>query len=163
MKKKIPQLLLILLLTLSLLTACRTNTQPSQPQDTLVSDVEQTAEQSSTEESTYSYTSQSTETLPEQQEIKSFNFTVIDDAGNEESLTIFTEKTTVGEALQELELIEGEIGDYGLYVKTVKGKTFDYDIDRKYWAFYINDEYAMTSVDNTEIQPGAKYTFKVQE
>ena len=42
-------------------------------------------------------------------------------------------------------------------VKTVNGITADYNVDRSYWAFYINGEYAMTGVDGTEIKAGDAY------
>lgn len=71
--------------------------------------------------------------------------------------TIKTDENTVGAALLENELIAGEEGQYGLYVKVVNGITADYDIDQSYWAFYIDGEYAMSGVDTTEITEGAKY------
>ena len=91
-----------------------------------------------------------------------FMFNVIDADGNETAFEIHTDKTTVGEALVELELIAGTQEAYGLYVKTVNGVTVDYDTDGKYWAFYINGEYASTGVDSTEIAEGATYAFKVE-
>ena len=59
-------------------------------------------------------------------------------------------------------LIAGEDSDYGLYVKTVNGVTVDYDTDGKYWAFYVDGEYAATGVDSTDITAGATYTFKAE-
>lgn len=73
------------------------------------------------------------------------------------NLTIKTDKDTVGAALLEYDLIAGEDSQYGLYVKVVNGITADYDVDQSYWSFYINDEYAMTGVDSTEITEGATY------
>ena len=73
------------------------------------------------------------------------------------TFTIKTDKTTVGEALFEHELIDGEQGAYGLYIKKVNGITADYDIDQSYWAFYVNGEYAMSGVDSTEIDENAVY------
>lgn len=73
------------------------------------------------------------------------------------NLNIKTDKTIVGEALQELGILEGEEGPYGLYVKKVNGITADYDKDQTYWAFYIGSDYAMTGVDMTEIVNGAEY------
>jgi hypothetical protein len=92
-----------------------------------------------------------------------FNFTVVDKDGNETKFEIKTDKTSVGEALQELNLIEGEPGAYGLYVKKVNGITADYDVDKTYWAFYVNGEYATSGVDTTTIEAGATYTFKVEK
>ncbi|MBQ2391184.1 MAG: DUF4430 domain-containing protein [Clostridia bacterium] len=91
-----------------------------------------------------------------------FTFTVTDSDGKETSFEIHTNKTTVGDALLELDLIAGEDGPYGLYVKTVNGITVDYDTDGKYWAFYQNGEYATAGVDATEITAGATYSFKVE-
>ena len=91
-----------------------------------------------------------------------FPFTVTDPDGNETSFEIHTEKETVGEALSELGLIEGEDSEYGLFVQTVCGITLDYDKDGLYWAFYINDEYAQTSVDMTKIEDGASYSFRIE-
>ena len=59
-------------------------------------------------------------------------------------------------------LIAGEDSEYGLYVKTVNGVTVDYDTDGKYWAFYVDGEYAATGVDSTDITAGATYTFKAE-
>lgn len=91
-----------------------------------------------------------------------FTFTVVDKEGNETSFEIHTDKETVGDALAELGLIDGEEGDYGLYVKTVNGITADYDKDGVYWAFYVNDEYAPSGVDSTVITEGNHYSFKVE-
>lgn len=91
-----------------------------------------------------------------------FMFTVVDGEGEETHFEINTDKETVGEALLELELIAGDESEYGLYVKTVNGITVDYDKDGKYWAFYVDDEYASTGVDSTTITEGASYAFKVE-
>ena len=76
---------------------------------------------------------------------------------NQITFTIHTDKSTVGEALMEHRLVEGEDGAYGLYVKKVNGILADYDVDRSYWAFYIDGEYAMTGVDATPIKEGEIY------
>ncbi len=93
---------------------------------------------------------------------KVFDFTVTDFDGKETAFEIHTDKEFVGEALMELSLLEGEEGPYGLYVKTVNGITADFDKDGKYWAFYIDGEYALTGVDMTEIEKGKTYSFKVE-
>lgn len=71
--------------------------------------------------------------------------------------TINTDKKTVGAALLEHELIEGEDGEFGLYIKVVNGITADYDIDKSYWAFYVDGEYANSGVDTTEIAEDVTY------
>lgn len=92
-----------------------------------------------------------------------FNFTVVDKDGKEGLFEIHTDKKTVGEALQELNLIEGEEGQYGLYVKKVNGITADYDKDGVYWAFYVGEEYASKGVDATEITEGQTYSLKIEK
>ena len=94
---------------------------------------------------------------------KQFDFTVVDKDGNQTEFEIHTDKETVGEALLDVEMIAGEEGEFGLYVKTVNGITADYDVDGTYWAFYVNDEYATSGVDTTEIASGEVYSFKVEK
>ena len=89
-----------------------------------------------------------------------FAFNVTDAEGKTTAFNVNTDKTTVGEALQDAGLIQGEEGAYGLYVKTVNGTTLDYDKDGMYWAFCINGEMAPTGVDMTEINDGEVYSFK---
>lgn len=91
-----------------------------------------------------------------------FYVSVTDKEGAETDFEIRTDKETVGEALLDLGLIEGEEGDYGLYVKTVNGITADYDKDGVYWAFYINGELASTGVSSTAVTEGEQYSFKVE-
>lgn len=92
----------------------------------------------------------------------SFAFTVIDQDGVSTQFEIRTDKETVGEALLEVGLIAGDESEYGLYVKTVNDITVDYDTDGKYWAFYIDGEYATTGVDSTPITTDSAYSFKVE-
>lgn len=87
------------------------------------------------------------------------HFTLIVKADEQSvSFSVNTDKKTVGDALVDLGLLEGENGQYGLYVKKVNGILADYGVDQTYWAFYINGEYAMTGVDTTEVVNGATYT-----
>ena len=74
-------------------------------------------------------------------------------------LTVHTDKELLGDALLEHKLIEGEDGDYGLYVKAVNGIPADYEKDRRYWALYKGGEYLMTGVDGTGISDGDHYEF----
>lgn len=71
--------------------------------------------------------------------------------------TVHTDRETVGEALSDNGLIDGEQGEFGLYVKTVNGIWADYDTDGSYWSFYIDGEYAMSGVDTTLIEEDHVY------
>lgn len=82
--------------------------------------------------------------------------------GKTVTFTVNTDEETVGAALLKLGVIAGDDSEYGLYVKTVNDVTVDYDQDGKYWAFYVDGEYAATGVDSTDITAGATYTFKAE-
>lgn len=92
-----------------------------------------------------------------------FTFGVTYGDGATDYFTVHTDKTTVGEALLDAGLIEGEEGPYGLYIKTVNGVTADYDTDGTYWAFYVDGAYASTSADLTDISEGSVYELKVEK
>ena len=76
---------------------------------------------------------------------------------NSATFTIHTDKETVGEALLEHKLIDGEEGPYGLYVKYVNGIKADYDVDQSYWAFNKDGETLLTGVDTTPAEDGFEY------
>ena len=92
-----------------------------------------------------------------------FPLIIAEQDGTEICITVRTDKTVVGEALQELGLLEGEEGPYGLYVKVVNGIRADYDKDKVYWAFYVNGDYAVSGVDVTEICAGDEYALRVEK
>ena len=96
------------------------------------------------------------------EELVSFCFIHENLEGNETANTVYTSKETVGDALVELGIIEGEESEYGLYVKTVYGITLDYEKDGKYWAYYIDGQYSTEAIDKTEIKEGSVYTLKPQ-
>ncbi len=68
-----------------------------------------------------------------------------------------TDETVVGEALLAHEIIAGDEGPYGMYVKTVNGMLADYEVNSAYWAFCKDGELMMTGVDMTDIEQGAHY------
>ena len=103
------------------------------------------------------------ESTGEDKKALTFTFICTDIDGKQETHTVKTEKSAVGDALVDQGLISGEEGQYGLYVKTVCGITADYDTDGTYWAFYINGEYAMTGVDKTDITDGETYELKIEK
>lgn len=86
------------------------------------------------------------------------NLTVVDLEGNETPFSIVTDKEFVGEVLLEEGIITGEMGPYGMYIKTVNGILADYDVDQTYWAFYVDGEYALSGVDTTPIEAGRVYS-----
>lgn len=93
----------------------------------------------------------------------SFTLIIVDDQGNETTKTIETTRTIVGDALLDEGLIEGEEGDYGMFITKVNGIYADYNETGTYWSFYIDGEYAMTGIDQTDIVDGATYMLKVEK
>ena len=93
----------------------------------------------------------------------SFTLEITDADGKTITATIHTDAETVGEALSNLEIVRGEDSEFGLYIKTVNGITADYDVDQTYWAFYIDGEYAQTSVDMTAVNDGSVYKLAVEK
>lgn len=70
------------------------------------------------------------------------------------NFTYHTDAEYLGEVLAAEGLVEGEQGDYGLYITTVDGEEADYDEDGAYWALMCNGEYAQTGADTTPIRDG---------
>lgn len=156
--KKFIILILSLVLILSL-AACAAN--PETPATTAPAATEPAASNPALENPATDPAPEGEETEPADAKVE-FKFIVMDKDGKETPFTISTDKETVGEALLENGLIEGEMGDYGLYVKAVNGQTLDYNTDGMYWAFYENGQYGLTGVDQTKIDPNVTYMFKAE-
>ena len=73
------------------------------------------------------------------------------------TFTIHTDKETLGDALLEHELIEGEAGAFGIYIKKVNGILADYDVDQTYWSFTKDGVLMMVGVDGAVIADGEQY------
>ena len=73
------------------------------------------------------------------------------------TFTINTDEKYLADAMLEHELIEGEEGAFGLYVKTVNGILADYDVDQTYWSLTKNGEMMMLGVDGVTIADGEHY------
>lgn len=153
MRSSVMRMVLIMALSL-LLVACGKKAEAPVETTTAETEVAEVAEDTSAETTDDAATEEGT---------LSFTLEVVDGDGKTTNFTINTTKATVGEALLDEGLIEGEESEYGLYVKTVNGVTADYDVDQTYWAFYIDGEYASTGVDQTDVVDGSTYSFKVEK
>lgn len=76
---------------------------------------------------------------------------------NSVTFTINTDKATLGDALIEHELVKGEKGAYGLYIKSVNGIEADYSKTKSFWAFCKDGESMTHGVDGEKIKDGAHY------
>lgn len=87
-------------------------------------------------------------------EAVTFTLTVVGPDGAATEHEITSDAANLGDALLAEGIVEGEDGDYGLYITTVDGITADYDADGAYWSLYIGEEYAMTGASDTPIADG---------
>lgn len=88
---------------------------------------------------------------------KEFTLVIVHKDGTEKTMDMHSREEFLGPVLQEKGIIEGDMGDYGLYIKKVDGEKAVYEEDNAYWAFYVGDEQAPRGVDQTPIENGATY------
>ena len=90
---------------------------------------------------------------------KSFTVVVVhkDETSKEFTYEFTDEQTVLGEILQSEELISGEEGPYGMYIKVVDGESAVYETDGAYWGFYVGEDYATAGIDKTTVTDGAVY------
>ena len=88
---------------------------------------------------------------------KTLTVEVIHGDGSTKEFTFSTDSETLGEALVEQELLEGEEGPYGLFVRAVDGESVD-ETKEEWWCFSKDGEMLMTGVDMTMIADGEQYT-----
>jgi hypothetical protein len=88
---------------------------------------------------------------------------LVEAEGKTVTFTVSTDLENLAEILLEHQLIAGEEGDYGIYVKKVNGITADYDIDGSYWSLYENGESAMSGVSGISVKNGGEYRFVRQK
>ena len=70
------------------------------------------------------------------------------------TVTVNTDAENLEDALLGAQLVEGEEGAYGLYIKKVNGILADYDVDGAYWAMYKDGEYLTTGANEAVITSG---------
>lgn len=78
---------------------------------------------------------------------------------NENSVvyTVKTNAETLGEALLQNGIADGEQGQYGLYIKTVDGILADYDVNNAYWSLTKGGVMLNNGADSQKIADGEAY------
>ena len=76
------------------------------------------------------------------------------------TVDINTDAEYLRQALEEENLIEGEEGAYGLWVVTVAGRTADSGKE-EWWSLYKNGEFSMTGVDDTPLEDGDSFEYRL--
>lgn len=90
-------------------------------------------------------------------ETKSFRIEIVHSDGSSTVLNCNADDEYLGEALQVLNLIRGEEGQFGMYVTTVDGEEAIYEKNGAYWALYVDGEYASQGIDQTPLVDGGSY------
>ncbi len=104
-----------------------------------------------------------TDLSQQQQQSASFTLKITHADGTEVTNDYtFEGEVTLGAYLQDKGIIAGDEGEFGLYIKTVDGETLDYETDGKYWALYVNGEYATVGADSLALEDGASYQLKAE-
>jgi len=73
-----------------------------------------------------------------------------------------TDAEYLREVLEEQELIEGEDGPYGIFIKAVDKETAD-DSRQQWWCITKGGEQVNTSADQTPVQNGEQYELTLKE
>lgn len=88
---------------------------------------------------------------------KQITVTVVHKDGTEKVFTYSTDEGYLGPVLLENKLVDGEQGEYGLYIHAVDGETADYNVDQGWWALYVGEEMATTGADQIVINDGDSF------
>lgn len=89
---------------------------------------------------------------------KTITVTVVHKDGTSKDFTYHTDEEFLGPVLLNEKLVEGENGEWGLYITSVDGEACIYEEDGSYWALYIGSEYAMTGADTTPVNDGDTFS-----
>ena len=76
--------------------------------------------------------------------------------GTVKDSTLCTDAATLREAMDELGILEGEDGPYGIFVTAVDGEAVDAAAE-EWWCFTKGGEMLMTGLDDTVIADGEQY------
>ena len=87
---------------------------------------------------------------------KTIQVEVIADGASIENVSISTDAAYLREALEERGMIAGDESAFGLFVKTVSGRTAN-DDNQEWWSFSKSGEMLMTGVDDTPIEDGDSF------
>ena len=93
---------------------------------------------------------------------KSITIEVVNSKGESKVYEVKTDAEYLSQAMDEAKGLEYTAVDgmYGLSVETVNGESAVYDVDKAYWAFYVNGEYCNYGISQQPIVDGD--TFKIE-
>lgn len=76
-----------------------------------------------------------------------------------DTFQIQTDEEFLRGAMEQEKLIQGEEGEFGLYITAINGVVADYNADQSWWCITQNGEMVSTGVDATPIADGEQYEF----
>lgn len=89
-------------------------------------------------------------------EEKTFTLQIVHADGTVVEKEITTTQTYLADALIDEELLNKEEQPSGMFT-VVDGEEASWDKDQAYWGFYVNGDYAIAGMNDTEIEQGAVY------
>ena len=87
---------------------------------------------------------------------KTITVSVVDKDGASEEFTYQTDREFLGEVLQDEKLVEGEEGEFGLFITSVNGIAAD-ESNQEWWCITKTGEQVNTSADQTPIADGEAF------
>lgn len=88
---------------------------------------------------------------------KNITVSVVHSDGSTRDFDYWTEASYLAEVLTEEGLIDGEEGEFGLFVLTVDGETTDYERDGSWWCLTKGGQEVTTGVSETALADGDHY------
>ncbi len=89
---------------------------------------------------------------------KTITVEVVHGDGTAKTFTYHTDAEYLGEVLQAEGLIQGDEGEFGLYITRVDGEDAIYEENNSYWALYEGEDYAAQGIDQTPIADGDTFS-----
>ncbi len=88
---------------------------------------------------------------------KTITVTVVHKDGSEKLFTCKTTEAYLGPVLLAEKIVEGDMGDYGLFITAADGEIADYSVDGGWWAVYKGEEQTTTGADQVVIEDGDSF------
>ena len=89
---------------------------------------------------------------------KTITVEVVHGDGTAKTFTYHTDAEYLGEVLQAEGLIQGDEGEFGLYITRVDGEDAIYEENNSYWALYEGEDSAAQGIDQTPIADGDTFS-----
>lgn len=85
---------------------------------------------------------------------KEITVTVVHKDGSQKVFTCHTDEEYLGPVLLAEKIVQGDMGQYGLFITAADGEVADYNVDGGWWAVYKGEEQTTTGADQVTIADG---------